>query len=69
MIRRVTVPQQLQAQEVKQRQLLRCHLTRRWQSGLEQRARRDAQATHALHMSTAVALERGGCRIQAAQPS
>ena len=36
-----------------------------WLSGLKQWARRDEQAAHALHMSTAAAMERGGCRIHA----
>jgi hypothetical protein len=56
LIHRETLLQQLQAPAVKERQLLCCHLPRRWQSGLEQMAR------------TAAALERGGYQLQAAQP-
>ncbi len=53
LIHRVTLL--LQTPEMKQQQLLHGHPIRRWQN-----ARRNEQAAHELHMSTAAALERGG---------
>jgi hypothetical protein len=69
LIRGLTRLSQPQTQDMEQRLRLHCNSSYRWQSGLKQRARRDEQAAHALHVLTAALMEHGGCRIHAPRPS